>query len=51
MNVNLVGSSELEIFRDIIEYIIFVIKNNKFLSGKEEIIEDKLKIILILIML
>lgn len=44
VKTSLVGSSDIELFRHIVEYIVFVIKNNKLLSAKEEVIEDKLKL-------
>lgn len=44
IKTNLIGSKDIELFRHIVEYIVFVIKNNKFLSGNEEVVEDKLRL-------
>lgn len=44
IKTNLIGSKDIELFRHIVEYIVFVIKNNKFLSENEEVVEDKLRL-------
>lgn len=44
VKTNLIGSEDIELFRHIVEYIVFVIKDNKFICGNEKVVEDKLRL-------
>lgn len=44
IKTSLIGSEDIELFRHIVEYIVFVIKNNKLLSRNEELVQDKLRL-------